>query len=220
MYLLSYFKSLPHSIANQGHSIVPSLHKHSPFSFKKKSEYVSQPHGFSPTTKWFISSRKTEQTGKDDLLQCAPASCYSSAPSSTDLFLVTPGLLSCPQQWATYLHDEYSWDTGGPLTRRGWEVHLLFLPTCRAEDWTSETPSEIKLMLQYNEESFWLESHQAWEEHCLLALQQQRIYQAWTLPKNLKVVSKLHGNLSTRVKCTRWDVKTHLTSEYKVYAYF
>lgn len=97
MYLLSYFKSLPHdSIANQGHSIVLSLHKNSPFSFKQKSECMSKPHGSSPTSRWFISSRKMEQTGKDDLLQRAPASCYSNAPSSTDLCLGTPGLLFLP----------------------------------------------------------------------------------------------------------------------------
>lgn len=63
----------------------------------------------------------------------------------------------------------------------------------------------------------WPEMLQAWEEHWLLAFQQERVYQAWTLPKNLKGVSELCGNLSIIVKMTTWDVKTHLTSEYKIF---
>jgi len=38
MHLLSYFKSLTRSIANQGHDIILSLHKHSHFPLRRKIE--------------------------------------------------------------------------------------------------------------------------------------------------------------------------------------
>lgn len=165
MHLISYFKSLPHSIANPMYNIGPSLYKDSSFPFqnKKKKEYVTKPYGFTLSTKWFISSRKIEQIRKDDLLQCTTAICYSSAPSSTDLYLVTPGLLSLPSEMSYNL-----------LTEQGlWHVAWECTPAISAhlpcrEQGQPWPPDEINLALQPKKKSFWPEIQQAGEEYCLL----------------------------------------------------
>lgn len=143
--LLSYFKSLPHSTANQGHSIVPSFHKHSPFSFKKKvnmcqSHMAShlQPSDLSPQEKW---SRQERMIYGSVLLQAAPAVPWASLTCPCHTRFGIPALSK-----ELHLHKEYSWDAGGPLTQRGQEVHLLLLPICRAENWTRE----IELALQHH----------------------------------------------------------------------
>lgn len=128
--LLSYFKSLPHSTANQGHSIVPSFHKHSPFSFKKKvnmcqSHMVShlQPSDLFPQEKW---SRQQRMIYGSVLLQAAPA-----VPRAA---LVTPALVSLPSAKSSTKSIPGMQEA---LTQGGQGVPLLLLPICRAESWSS-----------------------------------------------------------------------------------
>lgn len=89
-----------------------------------------------------------EQTGKDDPLQSAPASCYSSALSSTDL---TPGLSLLPPEMS------YIPMRSIPGIQEGTEgvgcapaipAHL------QGRELEQPNPSEIKLALQHSDESF------------------------------------------------------------------
>lgn len=151
MHLLSYFKSLPHSTANQGHGIVPSLHKHSLFPFKKREVSTCQSH-IASHLQPFIS-RKIEQIRKDDLLQYAPASCYSSAPSSTDLYLGTPGLLSLPSEMSCISAKSMPRIQEVLTHSIGSTPAISAHPPCREQD-QPRPPAEINLALQPNEKSF------------------------------------------------------------------
>lgn len=159
-----------------------------------------------------------EQTGKDDLLQCAPASCYSSAPSSAELYLVTPGLLPLPSEMSyTSMKSipgiqEALWHRGkcnccscpsagqrtGPAKPHHWNKAGIAVP--RGKLLAPDTASMGRTLSA---------CFPAAENILGLNLTQKFESSLWILQ-----------NHTTSVKRTRWDVKTHLTSEHKVFAYF
>lgn len=126
----------------------------------------------------------------------------------------------CPQRWAT--SPQRACLECRRHSDRVQEADWLFLPICHAKEQDQpRPPAEKHLAPQTNAKSFWPGIEQPWEELCLLAFQELRIIQGTFKANNLKVISELNGNSSTRtVERIREDMKRHLIFEHKIFAYF
>lgn len=156
-------KSLPCPIANQGHSTVPSLHKHSPFPFGREGNACPR-HKASHLQPSDLCPQENRADREGWSIAAAPASCCYCALSCT---WAHQGCYPCPQQWAgcpwgAFLGYRRGPDTEGTGTAPA--VHL------QGRELGQPNPQWNKAGTAGQQGKFWPDIHQAWENTgCLLS---------------------------------------------------